>query len=161
MKLLEKYLNDHLSGSAAALSLLRTLADSDSRESVFYLKLRDDIAENRKILTQMMRAAGFQRRHWLEHFAALTSAAGQLRLRWQGLSAGHLGLVEALEILELGIQGQLLLWRCLKETGPALGLWDDVDFAGLIASAETQRNQVETRRLTAAKRAFSTGADEA
>lgn len=155
MKNLERYLKDHLSGSAAALSLLEALAETDTGDAEFHLGLRGEIEQNRATLLNLLESAGFQRSHWQERMAAAASTAGQLRLRWQGLSPGHSGLLEALEVLELGIQGQLLLWRSLKETGPALGLWTDTDFDSLITSAESQKNRVEARRMIAAKRAFS------
>lgn len=154
VKPLAKYLNDHLSGSVAALNLLDTLTESDPQDAEFYRQLHTEISGNRETLLKMIRSAGFHRAYWLERAAALTSAVGQWRLRWHGLSAGHLGLLEALEVLELGIQGQALLWRCLKENAGPLGLWENVDFDSLITSAETQRNQVENHRLTAARRAF-------
>ncbi|RYD28520.1 MAG: hypothetical protein EOP86_23005 [Verrucomicrobiaceae bacterium] len=161
MKNLERYLNDHISGSAAALSLLETLAETDAADAEFHLGLRREIDQNRAILLKLIESAGFHRRHWQERMAAAASAAGQLRLRWQGLSPGHSGLLEALEVLELGIHGQLLLWRCLKDTAPALGLWADTDFESLITSAESQKNRVEARRMIAAKRAFNPGSHAA
>jgi hypothetical protein len=161
MKNLERYLNDHISGSAAALSLLETLAKTDIADAEFHLGLREEIDQNRATLLKLLHSAGFHRGRWQERMAALASTAGQMRLRWQGLSPGHSGLMEALEVLELGIQGQLLLWRCLRETAPALGLWADTDFESLITSAESQKNRVEARRMIAAKRAFTQGLNTA
>lgn len=156
MKPLEQYLNDHLAGSGAALSLLGVLAENDPQDRAFYLGLEEDIARNRQLLIKLIRAQGFRRDRWLEMIGKSTAAAGQLRLRWHGLSAGQLGLVEALEMLGLGIHGQVLLWITLKEMAPLLipaPDWD-WDFDRLIAGAETMGGQVETRRGLAAKRAF-------
>lgn len=156
MKPLEQYLNDHLSGSGAALSLLEILAQSDAQDRAFYLDIQDKIASNRQLLIKLIRAQGFRRGRWQEVVGKGISAAGQLRLRWHGLSAGRLGLVEALEMLGLGIHGQVLLWITLKEMAPLptpASDWD-WDFESLIAGAETMRGQVEARRLLAAKRAF-------
>lgn len=84
----------------------------------------------------------------------ITSKGGQLRLRWQGLSAGKLGLLEALEVLELGIHGQMLLWITLKNLSCSRSFEPGVNLDELIAKAETQRSQVEAKRLIAAMRTF-------
>ncbi|MDB6135158.1 MAG: hypothetical protein JWM59_3401 [Verrucomicrobiales bacterium] len=157
MKPLEQYLNDHLSGSAGALSLLKALAASDPQDSAFYLVLREGIAANRQALLNIMWELGCRRVHSREVLGKAVSKAGQFRLHWHGLSPGKLGLLEALEVLELGIHGQLMLWSVLREEAASRGADTGQDFEELTASAEIQRAQVEKRRMAAAGKAFAAG----
>ena len=60
-------------------------------------------------------------------------------------------LLESLELVALGIQGKLALWRALSATAEfdrALGI---VDYERLAGRAQDQWRQVEALRLEAAK----------
>lgn len=151
---LERYLNEHLAGSGAALSLLDTLIEGHREDREFYVSLREEILQSRRSLEDLMHRGGFRKVTWMELSARMASAFAQWRLRTQGLAPGKLALVEALEALTLGISGQILLWRSLRDTGPRMGAWNGVDFAALQQKAETQRDAVADRRLTAAHQAF-------
>lgn len=151
---LERYLNEHLAGSGAALSLLETLIEGHSADQDFYVSLREEILESRRSLEDLMRRGGFRKVTWMELSARMASAFAQWRLKSQGLAPGKLSLVEALEALTLGISGQILLWCSLRDSVPRIGAWNGVDFDALQKKAEIQRAAVDSRRLTAAHQAF-------
>lgn len=62
--------------------------------------------------------------------------------------SGDLGLLESLEVLILGIEGKLRLWRSLECLDTGLNL------PSLQLTATSQIHRVENMRMDAAKRAF-------
>lgn len=64
------------------------------------------------------------------------------------------GTFEALELLALGIQGKLALWRALAAISPGDTRLSHLNLAQLLSRAETQHTQAEERRLEAAHNAF-------
>ena len=154
MKPLEKYLNEHLSGSSAALDLLSALEEKNRSEAAGYRALQMEIYQNRLILKCLIQQAGFGRSKAMEYFAKGTAGMALWRFKHHGLQTGQLGLVEALEALELGVHGQMLLWRSLAEDPIASLFTMEVDFQQLIRSAENQKAKVETLRIAAVRSVF-------
>ncbi len=154
MNSLEKYLNEHLAGSGAALKLLTNLARSNPLHRPSYESLHEGILRNRQTLRLLIEQAGFKRSKTMEITARCGASLAILRLKYHGMENGRLGLVEALEALELGIQGQMLLWNGLTMLTPALPQWKETDFNALRKRAEEQRTTVEILRLEAAHAAF-------
>ena len=154
MNPLEKYLNEHLAGSSAAIRLLETLSHGNPSYQSACRTLKHGITRNRRTLEGLLDQAGFKRSLMMECAARLMSEIALLRFRMNGLNAGQLGLLEALEALELGVQGQLILWRGLRNRSGAVKEWEGTDFAALENSAAEQRATVEALRLEAVKAAF-------
>ena len=154
MKSLEKYLNEHLAGSGSALGLLETLAEHQHDDAEIYQTLRRGIFQNRLTLESLMHQWGFKRSTALEWAAKAVSQVALFRFKHHGLVKGQLGLVEALEALELGVHGQTLLWRSLADAVPAGLPASELDLPALLHSAETQKAEVERLRLAAVRAAF-------
>ncbi len=154
MKSLEKYLNEHLAGSGSALGLLETLAEHQHDDAEIYQNLRRGIFQNRLTLESLIHQWGFNRSTPLEWAAKAVSQVALFRFKHHGLVKGQLGLVEALEALELGVHGQTLLWRSLAEAGPAGLPASGLNLPALLQSAETQKAEVERLRLAAVRAAF-------
>ena len=154
MKSLEKYLNEHLAGSGSALGLLEILAEFQHDDAEIYQNLRRGIFQNRLTLESLMHQWGFERSTALEWAAKAVSQLALLRFKYHGIVKGQLGLVEALEALELGVHGQTLLWRSLAEEGSSGLSPSGLDFPALLQSAEAQKAQVERLRLAAVRTAF-------
>lgn len=144
---LEDYLNHHLSGSSAALDLLETLEKSDEVNQNVFRNLRLGIGRNREVLEGILEKSGFDRSLWQEAASHAMSVLGQLPLKLEGLKTGSLGMLEALEMLELGITGQILLWRSLEKIEDAHPEWAELHFPDLIDIAEDQKRTVETLRM--------------
>jgi hypothetical protein len=86
--------------------------------------------------------------------AWLTAKLGELRLRLEAGEAPALRALEGLEALELGIAGKAALWQAwaaVADQVPALGT---MDYPGLMARAQVQRQQVEGLQLQAARAAL-------
>ncbi len=146
---LERYLNDHLAGSAGAVRLIDHLAtcQEDPGEREFFRSLKSKVEADREQLRELLARAGLKESAALQAAGKLTAGASNLKLKWEGMEPGELGMVEALEMLALGIQGKRLLWLMLSELAPAIPEWKGVPFADLELAAIEQRDAVEERRL--------------
>lgn len=148
---LQRYLNDHLAGSAGAVGLIQTLADNavDPEEELFFASLKEKVEEDRLQLKDLISLLGKNSSTLLEAAGNLTEKAGRLKLMWEGLEPGQLGRFEAIEMLAVGIQGKRLLWVVLGELAPWIPEWSGIDFAGRELEAIAQRDAVESRRIEA------------
>jgi len=140
------YLNNHLAGAAAALSLLQKLTDSQKvpEDRRFYTSLLAEITRDKESLEDLLKRLGED-----------TGTMRQLGLVGEGLDPGDLGLFEALEILVIGISGKCLLWKILSAVSADYPAWSGVDFPALEARAIDQRALVETRRMQAGAEALA------
>ncbi len=144
---LTTYLNDHLAGSVAALELIDDLVNvsDDASLKLFFANLKRDIEADQKILERLLEAAN-------EDQSAIRKAAAWVTEKFAGANLGGLGLVQAFEMLALGIRGKELLWRTLASSN-----WSslrDIDFAKLEQRAVEQQKRVEEKRMEAARAAF-------
>ena len=73
-----------------------------------------------------------------------------MKLMWEKVEPGQLGMFEALEMLAIGIQGKRLLWMVLYEISTWFPEWDGVDFRRLELEAIEQRDGVDAWRIEAA-----------
>jgi len=143
------YLNDHLAGSVSAIEMLDYLIESHEGEPLakFLQGLRTDIVADQEVLKKIVqrfnanestiRKAGA----WLvEKFAQIKFAAG-------GQKKKQLGLMQALEVLVLGITGKQMLWRALNAAIGSPPLLRGVDLPRLEERAIEQIERVEIQRL--------------
>lgn len=153
---LERYLNDHLAGSCGAISMIQDLADRQESESgrEFFLHLKASVEGDQDQLKRLLDRAGLEQSRTLQVAGSLTAKAGRLKLLWDGLDPGELGMFEALEILALGIQGKRLLWVMLGKIAAGMPHWEGVNFEELERAAIQQRDAVEARRIEAGCEAF-------
>lgn len=163
MKLnLERYLNDHLAGSSAAVDLLETLANhspEDGTDRDFFHDLKARVEEDRLLLKDLIHRLGHDDSRVLQVAGSLTAKASRMKLMWEGLDPGELGRFEALEVLTLGIQGKRLLWRMLQSFAPQVPQWAGIDFAALEQEAVFQRDAVEGLRIEAGISSLHESAD--
>jgi hypothetical protein len=139
---LRTYLNDHYTGSVAAIDLVRDGArrHAGSELGDFLAGLAREIEEDRDALRAMMGVAG-ARPHRAKH---VTAWIGEKALRLKMRRAPQPLML--LETIELGIYGKLLGWRALAAAGnPTRAPLDH-----LTERAESQIERVELHRLAAA-----------
>lgn len=148
---LQRYLNDHLAGSAGAVGLIQTLSETaeDPGEERFFAELKDQVESDRRLLKDLIAKLGHSSSGILEAAGSLTGSASRLKLLWEGLEPGRLGRFEAMELLTLGIQGKRLLWLVMAKLAPWIPEWAGVDFAELELEAIVQRDSVEVLRIEA------------
>lgn len=153
---LATYLNDHLAGSIVALQLLEHLETVHRGTEVgrCVAGLQADIDADRRELESLMRRLNVAESRTRKASAWLSEKLSEIKLRLDDTATGDLSRLEAFELLALGIEGKLSLWRSLSaaaEESPALRV---ADYEGLLRRAEDQRGRAESVRIEAAKRAL-------
>src|SRR5215212_5251746 len=147
------YLNDHLAGSRLGLEVTRRAAASNRSTPLgrALLQLAQDIDEDRLALEDVMRRldVGKDRLKLVVSWGA--EKLGRLKLNGELLSYSPLSRLEEIELILLGVEGKLALWRALRHR-----LGDDprlrgVDLEGLIQRASSQARRLERHRLRAAE----------
>jgi len=150
---LSVYLHDHLSGATHAIELLQAIRDQYKADSLgeFAAGLLADVEMDRETLRNLAERVG-------DGSSPLKELAGWLSERVSRIKLGRgedkLGTFEALEFLELGIQGKWALWRALEHISSKDPRLQGVDFRHLAERAETQRARVEQQRLLLAPTAL-------
>ena len=150
---LTRYLNDHLAGSSGALLLIQELADNhgatEARE--FFLQLKEKVEADRSLLSDLLERIGQNPSALLQVAGGIAARIAGIKLMWEQVEPGKLGLFEALEMLALGVQGKRLLWVALREISVWFPEWNGIDFAELERQAILQRDDIEYCRIQAAK----------
>ncbi|QEH36358.1 hypothetical protein OJF2_49190 [Aquisphaera giovannonii] len=150
---LATYLNDHLSGSVAAIELLDHLRRLPLAEAItrFATGLKAEIEADRGELETLMSRLEVAESRPRQAAAWVSEKLTRLKLSLDDRKDGPLRQLEVWEAVSLGIEGKRLLWRSLAaaaETEPGLGI---LDYARLIRRAEEQRDAVEPFRVEAAR----------
>lgn len=148
---LTRYINDHLAGSSGALLLIKELAENHDipEASEFFTRLHGHVLEDRTTLEGLLEQVDKAPSALLKAAGGVAARVGGLKLMWEKVEPGHLGMFEALEMLALGIQGKRLLWVVCGEISPWFPEWAHMDFAALEAEALRQRDEVEKWRIAA------------
>jgi hypothetical protein len=154
---LATYLHDHLAGATHALELLHWMKNQHKEDAlgVFAVGLVAEIQEDRDVLSGLAVRTGVGSSTLKETSAWLSEKISRLKLADYG--ATDIGTFESLEFLVLGIHGKLALWRALTVVAQTDDRLEGMDFARLIARAETQEATVDRRRLAIARTAFRAG----
>jgi hypothetical protein len=143
-KYLAIYLNDHLAGAVAAVELARRVELG---------ALADEIEEDRRALLDIMARLDVGQDRLKVAASWVAEKVGRLKLNGELLRSSPLSRLEELEVLGLGVEGKLALWRTLRQE-----LADElqgVDLDSLITRARSQRRRIERLRLEAARSALS------
>ena len=155
MKELATYLNDHVAGAVAAVELLEHLVESHKGTPLekFFENLRADVVADLEVLRKLLQR--FTRESVVRKAGAwIAEKIARTKVKVAGDKAGDLGLVQALEVLVLGITGKQLLWRALSASLGDSPLLRGADLGKLEERAIDQLERVETQRLEAARQAF-------
>ena len=154
---LPTYLQDHLAGALHAIELLKAMRDHFTDEPLgnFAAQILAEVEEDRDVLVRLTVKAGGTAGGMKEWGAWLTEKVSRLKLKLG--SSNGLGTFEALEFLMLGIHGKLALWRAMAQLASFDSRVQGIDFAELIARAESQHERVAERRLACAQSVFGVG----
>ena len=156
MKELASYLNDHLAGSVAAIELLDYLIKTHESKPLakFFKELRDDVSADQDVLHKLLRKFKAKESAIRKAGGWLAEKFGRAKIQVAGDKFGEMGLVQALEVLVLGITGKQLLWRALNSALGTSPLLRGVDLAQLEERAIDQIERIEVKRLEVAREAF-------
>jgi hypothetical protein len=147
------YLNDHLAGSRLALELVRRAAANNRSTTLgrALVQLAKEIDEDRLALEDVMRRLDVGKDRVKLVLSWSAEKLGRLKLNGELLGYSPLSRLEELEMLKLGVEGKLALWRVLRHR-----LVDDprlrgVDLDALVQRASSQLRRLERHRLRAAE----------
>jgi hypothetical protein len=154
-KYLGIYLNDHLAGSTGGLELAKRAAGEHEHTALgtFLAQLRDEIAEDRRALEDLMEQLGVHADRAKVAVAWAGEKAGRLKPNGELRGSSPLTPLVELEMLSIGVEGKRLLWLALAELD-SLPMSDE-HVAELVARAESQRERLEDHRREAARRALA------
>jgi len=149
------YLNDHYAASVAAVQLARRAAQSNRGTPCGEVlsTLAAEIDEDRQTLRLIMQRLGIRADPAKAAVAWSAEKLGRLKLNGQLTGYSPLSRLEELEILSLGVEGRLAMWRTLSravEHGVP-----EAELEPLIKRALSQRRRLERQRLAAAEEALS------
>lgn len=151
------YLTDHLAGSVLAVDLLTQMetnyAGTETGKAL--AALRDEIERDRQELKRFMHELRVGESRVRKSAAWMTAKFTEMKLRLEDRAQGPLRLLESVELVALGIDGKLALWRALEAAAEILPELRRLDFASLAQSALDQRRRAEDIRLAAAKTALT------
>jgi hypothetical protein len=144
---LKTYLNDHLAGSAHAISLTEFIRDRNLGTSLgqFASDLLREITEDRNVLMEIAKSVGAAPSTVKQAVGWIGEKATRIKLG--AASSREFGTMEALELLELGIHGKWAMWRALASLADSDSRLRGRDYDALLRRAERQRDSVESQRL--------------
>jgi hypothetical protein len=153
---LSRYLNDHLAGSSGALLLIQDICENhDIPEAIeFFRDLKRKVSDDRALLEDLLKRIEREPSLLMKAAGGVAARVGGLKLMWEKVEPGQLGMFEALELLAIGIQGKRLLWLALSEISLWFEEWEGIDFRQLELEAIEQRDGVEAWRTEAASDAL-------
>jgi hypothetical protein len=147
------YLNDHLAGSVSGIELLDHLIKTHPEEPLaqFLRGLHEDIVADQEVLKKIVQRFNANESALRKAGAWLVEKFARAKMNLAGQKKRQLGLLEALEVLVLGITGKQLLWRALNASIGTSPLLRGVDLTRLEERAIEQIERLETQRLEIAR----------
>jgi hypothetical protein len=149
------YLNDHLGGAQIAVQLLEAMRDQNDDQEFrqFASVLLPEIQADDQMLRHIVETIG-------SGPSGIKQLGGWLSEKAARLKLGHTGskdfeLFESLELLALGVQGKLSLWKALRTAATQDVRLLAYDFESLIVRAQRQFDEVEGQRLKLAQSVLS------
>lgn len=155
--LLGAYLSDHLAGSVAAIDLIEKLREQNERTplAAFMTGLKPEIEADQAVLKQLIDKVGEPKNPVKLAGGWVLGKLTRVRFDERVTRSVDLSRLLELEMLSVGIEGKLCLWRALRQLTGSRPELAALDLEALIGEAEEQRRGVEVHRVEAAVRAFS------
>ena len=156
VRTLSAYLNYHLAGSTAGVSLIRRIARTmDGRaEAGTVRRIATEVAEDRESLHRLMRELRVARSPMRVLVAVVGSRAAQLQTRSPFLSRSGRLLLEV-EAMRLGVEGKACMWRALLSRPKSDT--DSEALSALLDRAQRQLQALEEIRLQLARETLLPG----
>ncbi len=152
------YLNDHLGGANAGVEMARQLCEraGDGPDAGVLAGLAGDIDDDREELRVLVERLGHDRHRVKQAAGWVAGKAHQVAVGEALTGDEHLSMLLQAESLALGIDGKRALWDTLLAVGDRYPALAGTDLTRLADRARDQRVRLETVRLDAARRAFTT-----
>ncbi|MFE2554175.1 hypothetical protein ACFXGI_37550 [Streptomyces sp. NPDC059355] len=154
--LLGIYLNDHLAGAGAGISLLKrvTRVHRGSDAGPRLALLTEEITQDRASLREIMTVLNVPLNHVRALVGVAAAQAGRLKGNGRVLARSPLSDVLELEAIRVGVEGKKELWRTLHTLARTEPRLNTEALGRLLARAERQAGVLETLRLAAVDRAL-------
>ena len=154
---LPTYLNDHLAAAVAMSNLAGRAASSNAGTGYgdFLEELHHEIGEDRATLERIMERLDVRKDLVKTTAAQVAERLGRLKPNAHLTTYSPLSRLEELEFLELGVNGNLALWRSLRRVASTDDRLDLGELNTLAERAERQRHAIESQRLRAAEEALA------
>jgi hypothetical protein len=151
---LATYLQDHLAGSVAAVEILRGLRDEHAGQPLewFASDILSEVERDRTTLEALIERVGGGTSPLKETTTWLGAKLSRFKL---GELSEKLCVLEALEVVALGILGKRALWDALGAIGTGDARLRGLDLPHLIERALVQHARVEEERVEAARSALT------
>jgi hypothetical protein len=154
-KHLATYIKDHFAGSEAALAILDHIERVHGGDAGELARaLRPQFQGERVVLSRLLASLDTEESLPRRVAGWLSEKGLELKLKIDDPADGALHLLEAVEMLALGVHGKRGLWVALAASRDNIPALANDDYAALIAQAEAQRALIETVRLAGAKATF-------
>lgn len=154
---LATYLNDHLGGAVAALEMLPRLIDkhADLIDVAVVTRVKNDVEEDRQTLGALMERLGIDQSKMRQAAGWIAERFTRAKLLADDPHDGALRAFETLEIISLGIEGKLSLWKTLASIADSDPVLAGVAYDALMARAREQHAALEPTREHLARRALT------
>ncbi|HVM17811.1 MAG TPA: hypothetical protein VM290_09545 [Gaiellaceae bacterium] len=145
------YLNDQLALGVAWREVAKRSARANRGTDVGAAleRVAREIAEDVETFEQLMRRLGHPRNRVKTALAIAGERVGRLKLNGRVASYSPLSRFVELDFLVMGIEGKKILWANLRDLAGLGACFPDVDFDGLVARADRQRETLEPHRAAA------------
>ncbi|MBA3267336.1 MAG: hypothetical protein H0T70_03635 [Acidimicrobiia bacterium] len=165
-ELLGHYLNDHLAGSVTGLNLAEQIETENAGTPLGQSmgELVADIGADKATLEHLMEQLGVDKSSVKQTSGWVAEKLSRLRFNDRVTGSEALSRLMEMEMLSVGIEGKLGLWRALQavagsgahpgQLGKGGQPGDVVDLDRLIHRAQDQLEKLESHRLEAAIAAF-------
>lgn len=142
---LDTYLNDHLAASVTAIDMLAHVAEkrSGAVDTSTILRIKHDVEEDRATLEVLMQRLGIDHSHARKAVGWLAERFTRLKLAADDPDHHEFRAFETIQLISLGVEGKLSLWKSLAAVAPTDPVLSTVDFATLMARAHEQRGLLE------------------
>ncbi|MBA3744262.1 hypothetical protein [Sporichthya sp.] len=155
-KALGTYLQDHLAGATAGSELARKLGSEYTTGPLggFLSELSRDIDQDKDTLTEVMGSLDISPDVIKQATGWVAEKMTRLKLSDRMTGDPDLTRLMEFEVMSIGIEGKLALWRALIAVADELPGLAGVDLPGLAKRAEHQIAGLEEHRLEAARAAL-------
>jgi hypothetical protein len=154
---LATYLRDHLGGAAMGVELANKIAAeyADTPAGPFLAGLAGDIEADRASLEELMDRLQIAPGPLRQAAGWIAEKLSRVRLSETMAGTPELKRLMEFEVMALGIEGKLAMWRALSTISTSRPELAAFDLARLVERAETQRGALEGHRITAAAAALT------
>jgi hypothetical protein len=150
------YLNDQLAAGVLWRELARRTAEAQrgTEPGADLERVAAMIAEDVETFEGIMRRLGVRVSRAKPALATAAERVGRLKPNGRFRSPSPLSRFEELDALLMGIDGKVTLWENLRDHAGLAARLPDIDFDGLIARAQEQRDIVKPHHDAAGAAAF-------